>query len=91
MGLAKKKVYILVHLAFENGCNLFDTAEMYSCLKNEKCDGKAIKDLPRDKIIISYKFWPTPLNGQKKKKKKLSEEGIRKCFDASLKDYKLHI
>ena len=75
----------LVHLAFENGCNLFDTAEMYSCLKNEEFVGKAIKDLPRDKIVISDKFWPTPLKGQEDIKEKLSEEGIRKCFDASLK------
>ena len=26
----------LVHLDYENGCNLFDTAEMYSYLKNEE-------------------------------------------------------
>jgi len=75
----------LVHLAFENGCNLFDTAEMYSCLKNEEFVGKAIKGLPRDKIVISDKFWPTPLKGQEDIKEKLSEEGIRKCYEASLK------
>ena len=75
----------LVHLAFENGCNLFDTAEMYSCLKNEEFVGKALKDLPRDKVIISDKFWPTPLKGQEDIKEKLSEEGIRKCYEASLK------
>ena len=75
----------LVHLAFENGCNLFDTAEMYSCLKNEEFVGKALKGLPRDKIVISDKFWPTPLKGQEDIKEKLSEEGIRKCLEASLK------
>ena len=75
----------LVHLAYENGCNLFDTAEMYSCLKNEIFVGKALKDLPRDKIIISDKFWPTKLTGQEDIKEKLSEEGIRKCFESSLK------
>ena len=75
----------LVHLAFELGCNLFDTAEMYSCLKNEEFVGKALKDLPRDKIVISDKFWPTPLKGQEDIKEKLSEEGIRKCLEASLK------
>lgn len=26
----------LVHLAFERGCTLFDTAEMYSYFKNEE-------------------------------------------------------
>ena len=75
----------LVHLAYENGCNLFDTAEMYSCLKNEIFVGKALKDLPRDKIIISDKFWPSKLQGQEDIKEKLSEEGIRKCFESSLK------
>jgi len=33
----------LVHLAFESGCNLFDTAEMYSCLKNEEYCWKSFK------------------------------------------------
>ena len=75
----------LVHFAYENGCNLFDTAEMYSCLKNEEFVGKALKDLPRDKIVISDKFWPTPLKGQEDIKEKLSEEGIRKCLESSLK------
>ena len=75
----------LVHLAYENGCNLFDTAEMYSCLKNEEFVGKALKGLPRDKIIISDKFWHTPLKGQEDIKEKLSEEGIRKCLESSLK------
>ena len=55
---------------------------MYSCLKNEEFVGKAIKDLPRNKIVISDKFWPTPLNGQEDIKEKLSEEVIRKCFNA---------
>jgi aryl-alcohol dehydrogenase-like predicted oxidoreductase len=58
---------------------------MYSCLKNEIFVGKALKELPRDKIIISDKFWPTKLQGQEDIKEKLSEEGIRKCFEASLK------
>ena len=75
----------LVHFAYKNGCNLFDTAEMYSCLKNEEFVGKALKDLPRDKIVISDKFWPTPLKGQEDIKEKLSEEGIRKCLESSLK------
>jgi aryl-alcohol dehydrogenase-like predicted oxidoreductase len=58
---------------------------MYSCLKNEEFVGKALKDLPRDKIVISDKFWPTPLKGQEDIKEKLSEEGIRKCLESSLK------
>ena len=84
-GPSEEESIRLVHLAYKNGCNLFDTAEMYSCLKNEEFVGKALKDLPRDKIVISDKFWPTPLKGQEDIKEKLSEEGIRKCLESSLK------
>ena len=84
-GPSEEESIRLVHLAYENGCNLFDTAEMYSCLKNEEFVGKALKGLPRDKIVISDKFWPTKLKGQEDIKEKLSEEGIRKCLEASLK------
>ncbi|WP_270401231.1 aldo/keto reductase [Megasphaera elsdenii] len=74
-----------VHKAFELGCNFFDTAEMYSYFKNEEFVGKALKELPRDKVIISDKFWPTPLPGQDMPEGKLSEAGIRKDIEGSLK------
>ncbi len=74
-----------VHKAFELGCNFFDTAEMYSYFKNEEFVGKALKKLPRDKVIISDKFWPTPLPGQDMPEGKLSEAGIRKDIEGSLK------
>ena len=74
-----------VHKAFELGCNFFDTAEMYSYFKNEEFVGKALKDLPRDKVIISDKFWPTPLPGQDMPEGKLSEAGIRKDIEGSLR------
>ena len=75
----------LVHRAFELGCDFFDTAEMYSCFRNEEFLGKAIKGLPRDRVIISDKFWPTHLPGQDETIPKLSEAGIRKALEASLK------
>ena len=75
----------LVHKAFELGCNFFDTAEMYSYFKNEEFVGKALKELPRDKVIISDKFWPTPLPGQDMPEGKLSEAGIRKDIEGSLR------
>ena len=74
-----------VHKAFELGCNFFDTAEMYSYFKNEEFVGKALKELPRDKVIISDKFWSTPLPGQDMPEGKLSEAGIRKDIEGSLK------
>lgn len=74
-----------VHKAFGLGCNFFDTAEMYSYFKNEEFVGKALKELPRDKVIISDKFWPTPLPGQDMPEGKLSEAGIRKDIEGSLR------
>jgi aryl-alcohol dehydrogenase-like predicted oxidoreductase len=75
----------LVHQAFELGCNFFDTAEMYSYFKNEEFVGKALKDLPRDKIVISDKFWSAKFEGHNFPEEKLSETGIRKSLEGSLK------
>lgn len=82
---SEKEGIRLVHKAFELGCNFFDTAEMYSYFKNEEFVGKALKDLPRDKVIISDKFWPTPLPGQDLPEGKLSKAGIRKDLESSLR------
>ena len=81
----EKESIRLVHKAFELGCNFFDTAEMYSYFKNEEFVGKALKELPRDKVVISDKFWPSPLPGQDMPEGKLSEAGIRKDIEGSLK------
>ena len=75
----------LVHKAFELGCNFFDTAEMYSYFKNEEFVGKALKDLPRDKIVISDKFWCEKLPEHHFFEEKLSEAGIRKSLEGSLR------
>ena len=75
----------LVHLAFERGCRLFDTAEMYSYFKNEEFVGKALKELPRDRVVISDKFWPEKLPGHDFAEPKLSEAGIRKSLEGSLR------
>ena len=75
----------LVHKAFDLGCNFFDTAEMYSYFKNEEFVGKALKDLPRDKVVISDKFWPEKLPGHDFAEPKLSEAGIRKSIEGSLR------
>lgn len=81
----EKESIRLVHKAFELGCNFFDTAEMYSYFKNEEFVGKALRELPRDKIIISDKFWPLALPDQDMPEGKLSEKGIRKSLEGSLK------
>ena len=71
----------LVHKAFELGCNFFDTAEMYSYFENEEFVGKALRELPRDKVVISDKFWPEKLPGHTFEEDKLSEAGIRKTLE----------
>lgn len=58
---------------------------MYSYFKNEEFLGKALKGLPRDQIVISDKFWPTKLPGQDFPEEKLTEGGIRKAFEGSLR------
>lgn len=75
----------LVHQAYEIGCNFFDTAEMYSYYKNEEFVGKALKELPRDRVVISDKFWPFHLPGHEDEDDKLSRAGIRKSLEGSLK------
>ena len=81
----EKEAIRLVHKSFELGCTFFDTAEMYSYFKNEEFVGKALKELPRDKVVISDKFWPQPLPGQDMPEGKLSEAGIRQSVEGSLK------
>lgn len=83
-GPEEKEGIRLVHFAFERGCNFFDTAEMYGYFNNEEFVGKALKELPRDKVIISTKFWPEKLPGHTFEEDKLSETGIRKTLEGQL-------
>ena len=51
----------LVHHAFELGINFFDTADVYSDGDCEVALGAAIRELPRDQVIVASKcFFPTP-------------------------------
>jgi aryl-alcohol dehydrogenase-like predicted oxidoreductase len=45
-----------IHRALELGINFFDTAQLYGPLTNEQLVGRAIKDHPRDKVVIATKF-----------------------------------
>jgi voltage-dependent potassium channel beta subunit len=50
----------MIHAAYEQGVNYFDNADMYANGLAEISMGKAIKDLPREALVISSKvFWPT--------------------------------
>ncbi len=50
----------LIHAAYDQGINFFDNADAYANGQAEIVMGKAIKDLPREALVISSKvFWPT--------------------------------
>ena len=60
---SEKESIRLIRKAYEEGCTFFDTAEIYSCYKNEELVGKALKPF-RNKVVISTKFTPVVLPGQ---------------------------
>ncbi len=50
----------LIQIAFEQGINYFDNADIYAHGRAEEVMGKAIKSIPRHQLVISSKvFWPT--------------------------------
>ncbi len=73
----------LIKEAFSQGINFFDNADMYANGVAETVMGKAIKNLPRQELVISSKvFWPTwkGPNGRG-----LSRKHITESIHASLK------
>ncbi|MEX1071979.1 MAG: aldo/keto reductase [Anaerolineales bacterium] len=82
-----KTASAILHRAFDLGVNFFDNADQYAGGEAEKTMAKAIKDLPREALVISSKvFWPTMpgINGRG-----LSRKHIRESIDASLKRLEL--
>lgn len=73
----------LIHHAFAGGVNLFDVADMYADGQCEVVLGKALKELPREQVIIATKcrarMWPGPMG------EGLSRKHIIEACDASLK------
>ena len=50
----------LIHAAYDQGVNYFDNADIYASGQAEVVMGRAIRDLPREAVVISSKvFWPT--------------------------------
>jgi aryl-alcohol dehydrogenase-like predicted oxidoreductase len=54
IGKSEADAIALVHEAFSLGVNLFDTAAVYG---TEAVLGKALKALPRDRVVIATKAW----------------------------------
>ena len=73
----------IMQVAFEQGVNFFDNADVYANGQAEIVMGQAIKGMPREELVISSKvFFPTSPgpNGRG-----LSRKHIRESIDASLK------
>ncbi|XP_057960423.1 probable aldo-keto reductase 1 [Malania oleifera] len=74
----------IIQNAFNKGITFFDTADIYGANANEILVGKALKQLPREKIQLATKFGfvktepPSMLV-------KGSPEYVRSCCEASLK------
>ena len=58
--ISEKTAVDLIRAAYEHEINFFDNADAYANGQAEHVMGKAIKDLPRQALVISSKvFWPT--------------------------------
>ncbi len=54
-----QRVRDIIHKAFEAGINFFDTADIYARGECERIMGEALRELPRERLVISSKlFWP---------------------------------
>jgi aryl-alcohol dehydrogenase-like predicted oxidoreductase len=73
----------IVHRAFDLGINLFDTADVYAKGAAEEVLGRAIRDLPREQLVIATKVmgrvWDGPLGAG------LSRKHIFDAMDRSLR------
>jgi aryl-alcohol dehydrogenase-like predicted oxidoreductase len=73
----------LIHAAYDQGINFFDNADMYANGMAEELMGRAIRDLPREALVLSSKvFWPTMPgpNGRG-----LSRKHVTESINASLR------
>lgn len=79
----EKTSHQLIHTAFDQGVNFFDNADIYARGQAEVVMGKAVKDIPRERLVISSKvFWPT-MDGPNGRG--LSRKHISESINASLK------
>lgn len=56
----QERANLLVHKAFDQGINFFDNADIYANGQAEQAMGEAIRELPRQQLVLSSKvFWRT--------------------------------
>lgn len=73
----------LIHSAYEAGINFFDNADTYANGQAEVVMGRAIKDLPREALVISSKVFAQTMPGPNGRG--LSRKHITESVHASLK------
>lgn len=73
----------IIHRAFDLGVNLFDTADVYVRGAAETVLGRALKDLPREQVVVATKVmgrvWEGPLGAG------LSRKHVFDAMDQSLR------
>lgn len=73
----------LIQHAFKKGINLFDTADVYAEGRSEIVLGKAIRELPREELVIATKVRGRTMKGENGEG--LSRKHIFESIDRSLK------
>lgn len=81
----EKQDISIIHAAIEAGINLFDVAPVYGFYFAEKLLGKALRTVPRDKVIIASKGGLLWNHDRTRYKRDLSRESLRKEIEGSLK------
>ncbi len=94
--LGDKQSQYLIHQAFATGINLFDVADIYADGKAEVILGQALKELPREQIVVATKcrgrMWPGP-NGEGLSKKHIlqaCENSLRRLQLDYIDLYQIH-
>ena len=83
-GEQEKSAQRRIQIAFENGINFFDTADVYGNGSAERVLGRALKTLPQDEFIIATKCG-LPLS-EKPEDRGLSRQHIFDTVDRSLQN-----
>jgi aryl-alcohol dehydrogenase-like predicted oxidoreductase len=81
--LDERRSIALIHQAFAAGVNLFDVADVYADGQAEVVLGQALKELPREQVVVAtkcrWRMWPGPLG------EGLSKKHIVEACEASLR------
>ncbi len=78
----------VVRSALDQGCNFFDTAEAYNDGASEASLGRALKGIPRDKVVIGTKI--SPSNTEPKTLSEHCEASLRRLQTDYIDLYLVH-